>query len=191
MPYARIGRFISDQLEKWASSRDQAIQYQMETGVTEATSATIQNKAADTKHGPFGGNLGGVAAMIAAAGIALGAIGAGLASLFATMRSLSWWEIPLVLGGLMLMISLPSMFIAWLKIRQRTLAPLLDASGWAVNGKTLINFKLGRLLTLRATLPLDAHCYFDERHRARTGLWIALGASALASAMGWLLILFA
>ncbi|WP_269522881.1 hypothetical protein [Coraliomargarita parva] len=184
MPYVRVGRFIGDQLEKWASSRDKAIQKQLETGVQNIGKDSA-NDGKEAKGGLMGGNVTGIAGMIAAAGIALGAVGAGLASLFNTMKALSWWELPLVIFGLILMISLPSMFIAWLKIRQRTLAPLLDASGWAVNGKTLISFQLGRLLTLRATLPLDAHCKFDERHRVRKGLWIALGAAAFASAAGW------
>jgi len=102
---------------------------------------------------------------------------------------LAWWEFPVVMIGLVLIVSLPSMFIAWLKIRKRTLAPLLDASGWAVNGRTLISFRLGRLLTRRATIPVEAHCNFDERLRARRWLWFALGLSIVASAAGWVFIL--
>lgn len=83
------------------------------------------------------------------------------------------------------MISLPSMLIAWLKLRKRTLAPLLDASGWAVNGRTLISAKLGRLLTTRATLPLASHCQFDERSGARGGFLAALGLILVACAVGW------
>ena len=33
----------------------------------------------------------------------------------------------------MLAISGPSMLIAWLKLRQRNIGPILDANGWAVN----------------------------------------------------------
>ena len=123
--------------------------------------------------------------MLAAGGIALGAVGAGLASLFDTLKALAWWELPLVIGGLMLMISIPSMMIAWLKIRKRTLAPLLDASGWAVNGRTLISAKLGRSLTTSATLPVSAHCQFDERNQARKWLWLALGIALFATIVGW------
>jgi len=124
--------------------------------------------------------------MLAAGGIALGALGAGLASLFNTMKALTWWELPLVILGVILMISLPSMLIAWLKLRKRTLAPLLDASGWAVNGRTLISAKLGRILTMRATLPLASHCQFDERSGVRGGIWAALGLTIVACLIGWL-----
>ena len=178
MPYVRVGRFIGDKLEKWAVTRDKAMQKQMETGVESGGSESAAS-------GNTTGGMGGVAAMLAAGGIALGAVGAGLASLFGTLKALAWWELPLVISGLVLMISLPSMMIAWLKIRKRTLAPLLDASGWAVNGRTLISAKLGRSLTTRATLPVSAHCQFDERNQVRKWLWLALGIALFATVVGW------
>jgi hypothetical protein len=179
MPYMRVGRFIGEKLEKWAVTRDKAMQKQMETGVESVSSDSV-NPSKTSK-----GNMGGIAGMLAAGGIALGAVGAGIASLFNTLKALAWWELPLVITGLVLMISIPSMMIAWLKIRKRTLAPLLDASGWAVNGRTLISAKLGRSLTTSATLPIAAHCKFDERNQARKWLWLALGIALLATAVSW------
>jgi len=35
------------------------------------------------------------------------------------------------------------MLLAWLKLRQRTLGPVLDATGWAINGRIRINVPLG------------------------------------------------
>ncbi|MGB0743732.1 MAG: hypothetical protein ACPGSB_04325 [Opitutales bacterium] len=175
-PYIRIGRFIGEKIEKWAVSRDKAMQQQMQTGIETgdipATDGTKNNSAQ---------SAGGVAAMLAAGGIALGAVGAGLGSLFRTMKSLTWWELPLVILGVILMISLPSMVIAYLKLRKRTLAPLLDASGWAVNGRTLISPKLGRLLTLRATLPIASTCQLEQGLGARPAFWASLGLTVLAT----------
>tara|TARA_R100000027_G_scaffold9275_4_gene6685 strand:- start:14761 stop:16890 length:2130 start_codon:yes stop_codon:yes gene_type:complete len=181
MPYVRIGRFIGDQVEKWASSRDAAMQKKLESGVS-----TVAAKPQKDAFGP----IGGMAALLAAGGIALGAIGAGLASLFATLGGLKYWEIPLVFIGLILLISLPSMFIAWMRLRRRTLAPLLDAAGWAVNGRTAINFKLGSLLTRRAELPPGARIEIVGGAAARTWLWVLLGFTVVISCIGWGLILF-
>ncbi|ADE55865.1 hypothetical protein [Coraliomargarita akajimensis] len=183
MPYVRVGRFIGSQLEKWAVSRDKAIQKQLETGVQNVNTESKPAKADKSSLSA----AGGVAGMLAAGGIALGAVGAGLASLFETLKSLHWWEIPIVFSAVILMISFPSMVIAWLKIRQRTLAPLLDASGWAVNGRTLIRPGLGRILTKHASLPLGAECHFEEPEGVRKELWIALGLTVVAVAIGWLL----
>ena len=187
MPYVRIGRFIGEKIEKWAVSRDKAMQKQMETGVE-----NVAKDNQDTSKGGSSSSIGGVAPMLAAGGIALGAVGAGLASLFSTMKALTstWWELPLVIVGVVLMISLPSMVIAWLKIRKRTLAPLLDASGWAVNGRTLISAKLGRSLTSRATLPLSSQCSYDERSGVRGSIWAALGLTIVACAIAGFYLIF-
>jgi len=48
------------------------------------------------------------------------------------------------------------MVIAYLKLRTRNLAPLLDANGWAVNAKALINLPFGHTLTKIAKLPPGA-----------------------------------
>jgi hypothetical protein len=180
MPYVRLGRFIGTQLEKWAVTRDKDIKTQMETGVQPGS---VKASKSD-KTGVFSG-AGSTAGMLAAGGIALGAVGAGIASLFDTIKALQWWELPLILIAVMLMISFPSMLIAWLKLRKRTLAPLLDASGWAVNGRTLINAHLGRVLTMKASLPIGASSLLDNQPKVRTGLWLALGITVVAAAVGW------
>ena len=45
------------------------------------------------------------------------------------------------------------MILAWLKLRKRNLAPLLDANGWAINAQATINIAFGNTLTHLATLP--------------------------------------
>jgi hypothetical protein len=53
----------------------------------------------------------------------------------------------------MLAISGPSMLIAWLKLRQRNVGPILDANGWSVNALAKINIPFGSVLTKVAALP--------------------------------------
>ena len=54
------------------------------------------------------------------------------------------------------------MILAWLKLRRRNIAPLLDASGWAVNGRALVNVPFGATLTTLATLPVGASLGGDK-----------------------------
>ena len=68
----------------------------------------------------------------------------------------------------MLAISGPSVVIAWLKLRQRSLSPLLEASGWAVNSRVKINIPLGTSLTDRATLPPKARLLLKDPYEDRT-----------------------
>ena len=76
--------------------------------------------------------------------------------------------------GIMALISGPSMVIVWLKLRQRNLGPILDASGWAVNARVKVNIPFGRSLTGIAKLPPGASRSLQDPYRdksARGKLW--------------------
>ena len=78
---------------------------------------------------------------------------AGLVAVVEGAASLKFWELLLGIVGIMLLISGPSMFIAWRKLRKRDLGPVLNANGWAINAKSLVNVKFGRTLTSLASFP--------------------------------------
>ena len=59
----------------------------------------------------------------------------------------------IVIVVIMLIISGPSCFIAWSKLRRRNLGPVLNANGWAVNSKVLVNMMFGEKLTSVARYP--------------------------------------
>lgn len=69
----------------------------------------------------------------------------------------------------MLLISTPSMLLAYLTLRRRNIGPLLDANGWAVNARAKINVPFGASLTGLAHLPKGAkrslHDPFAEKKR--------------------------
>ena len=46
------------------------------------------------------------------------------------------------------------MIMAWLKLRKRNLAPVLNANGWALNQRILVNTKFGATLTSIAKYPV-------------------------------------
>ena len=56
----------------------------------------------------------------------------------------------------------PWRIIAWLKLRQRTLGPILEGNGWAVNGRVKINIPFGTKLTARAQLPANARRRLED-----------------------------
>ena len=53
----------------------------------------------------------------------------------------------------MLIISGPSLILAFIKLRKRNLGPILDANGWAVNAKASINVPFGTSLTGHCQTP--------------------------------------
>jgi hypothetical protein len=62
----------------------------------------------------------------------------------------------------MLAISLPAVIIAWLKLRQRTLGPILESNGWAINGRVKINIPFGSALTELARKPAGSKLSLDD-----------------------------
>ena len=87
--------------------------------------------------------------------MAVGGIATFFSSILATFFGLGMW-MPFGLLAALLAISGPSMLIAWLKLRQRNIGPMLDANGWAVNALARINVPFGGALTGVAALPAGA-----------------------------------
>ncbi len=59
------------------------------------------------------------------------------------------------------------MFIAWRKLRRRDLGPVLNANGWAINSKALVNIAFGATLTSLAKYPKLTAVDAQERKRVR------------------------
>jgi hypothetical protein len=98
---------------------------------------------------------------VAAIGVAVGGIAAFFSSVVATFLGLGVW-MPLGVLALVLAISGPSMLIAWLKLSQRNIGPILDANGWAVNAFARINVPFGTALTKVAELPKGSRRILDD-----------------------------
>ena len=104
------------------------------------------------------------------------------------MLGLRWWQMPLAVGGLMLLISGPAMVLAWFKLRSRNLGPILDANGWAVNARARINIPFGTSLTQLAQLPEGAERSLSDPYAEKERPWkvyLAIGAILFVAAAWW------
>ncbi|NDU85019.1 MAG: hypothetical protein G3H99_00165 [Ferrovum sp.] len=156
-PYKKMVRAISDQFEKFASSRAKATDDKLvanATGTVQKTAAGTVAIPPSTAQQAF--DVGKFAGIFAAIGMAVGAIGTAIASVMVGLLSLSLWQIPLAFVAVLLAISGPSVLLAWFKLRSRTLGPILDANGWAINARAKINIPFGTSLTQLAQLPPNA-----------------------------------
>jgi hypothetical protein len=123
---------------------------------------------------------------IAALGVAVGGVTAALGAILQAFFGLGIW-MPLGVVGVILLVSGPSMAVAWLKLRQRNLGPLLDANGWAVNAQAKLNVPLGASLTQVAALPRDSTRDLTDPFAERPKPWGFYVAVALILALmcGW------
>ena len=142
-PYKKIVRMIEEQAAKRAAAADANATASLQAATSSATSATPA--------APAPGKID--TGTLAAIGLVLTTLLGALGGIFGKILGLEWWQIPLAFIAILLAISLPSVIIAWLKLRKRNLGPILDANGWAVNAKAKLNVPFGASLTGIATLP--------------------------------------
>ena len=186
-PYKRFVRALSEQAAKLAAAKDK----ESEARLAQAAEKTAGAAAGAKPVKPEAVDVGRMVGIVAALGVGVGAVGTIFGAAVSGFMGLQpWWAKILALAGMVLVISGPAVVIAWLKLRQRTLGPVLDGTGWAVNGRVVVNMPLGTVLTNRAVLPPGSSRslqdpYVDEAaRRRRTIAWflvvVVLGAVAVA-----------
>ena len=153
-PYKRLARLIGEQMQKIAAARSRAADDRTALQAISATGSVAAGKPVPPPSPPF--DVAKFAGIFAAIGLAIGAIGTMLAAVLSGILQLTWWQIPIAIAGIILLISIPSVLFAWLKLRKRNLGPILDANGWAVNARAKINIPFGTSLTATARLPENA-----------------------------------
>jgi hypothetical protein len=171
-PYKRLAQLVQDQVEKLAASKDKAAQEaaaKRATGAVESIDAPKPQKSEAFDIAKFAG-------IFAAIGLAIGAIGGAMGAMLGAFASLAWWQMPLAILGIMIVISGPSVVLTWFKLRRRTLGPVLEGNGWAINGRVKINIPLGTSLTETKKLPanstLQLNDPFEDKSAQRRKVWI-------------------
>ena len=145
-PYRKFGNWIQEKINKSAAEKDAKAFDDMKTKADSAADPNAPKKQAF--------DIAKFAGIFAAIGMALGMIGTALVEVAAGMKGFAWWQYLLILVCILLVISGPSMIMAWMKLRRRNLAPVLNANGWAVNADTIISVPFGVTLTEQVQFPL-------------------------------------
>lgn len=151
-PYRKVAALIEKQISQFAEAQDKKVE--SDAAATVESTALGNKPVEEAKPVPF--DIGKFVGIFAAISLALGALGTALASVVGGFLGLVWWKMPLAIMGLLLVVSGPSMILAWLKLRNRNLAPLLDANGWAINARAAVNIAFGKTLTQLAEIPAGA-----------------------------------
>ena len=182
-PYRKLGEWVSGLITKSAAEKEKKSFADL-TAKLQTPPAAGQAAA---QPAPF--DIAKFAGIFAAIGMAVGYIGSFLTSLATGVKSIAltaWWALPVAIISLLLVISGPSMILAWMKLRKRNLAPLLNANGWAINADAIVNVLFGNTLTEQAQYPLvkmkDPHAKIKKLTAG--GKWaIAIAALVLGIAI--------
>lgn len=149
-PYRKLGNYVADLVNKRAAQKES----QGFADMTAKVQSGVDNKGAEAKPAAAPFDIAKFTGMFAAISLGLGALGGALASVASGLAKLAWWQVIVVIVGVFLVISGPSMFLAWMKLRKRNLAPVLNANGWAVNAEVMVSVLFGATLTNKAQFPL-------------------------------------
>ncbi len=163
-PYKRFVRMVDEQVAKRAAAADADAGSKL--AATATATAHADKTPAPARPAAKTIDVGTVAAI----GVAVGGIATFLSSILATFFGLGLW-MPAGLFAIVLGISGASMLVAWLKLRQRNLGPLLDASGWAVNGRVKVNVPFGGALTDVATVPRGSERSLRDPYAEKRSPW--------------------
>lgn len=193
-PYRKFGNWVTDKIAKNAAEKESK-QFDEMTSKADAGTAEFQSKVAAAKEGevvvvadkkadekkaptPF--DIAKFAGIFAAIGLALGYIGSFFVDLGGFVAG-KWYNILLLIGFIVIVISGPSMLLAWLKLRKRDLGPVLNANGWAINANVKVNTTFGATLTSMAKYPtLVMTDPFADKKMAwwkKTLIWIVILAA--------------
>ena len=145
-PYRKLANWIEEKINKSAAEKDAKAFDEMTTSADATADPNAEKKV------PF--DIAKFAGIFAAIGMALGMIGAALVAVAEGMSGFHWWQYVIVFVCILLVISGPSMIMAYMKLRKRNLAPVLNANGWAVNADTIISVPFGRTLTEQVAFPI-------------------------------------
>jgi hypothetical protein len=191
-PYKKVVRMIEEQLAKRAAAADAASTQQLGQSASNVVNVDPSKPAPPPPLPAPPPKTKIDTGTLAAIGLVLTTLLAALGGIFGAIAKLPPWQVPLAVVGILLAISVPSMFLAYLKLRKRNLGPILDANGWAVNAKAKINVPFGASLTQVAALPPGAKTDLVDPFAEQKKPWwlyITLACIVLlvALALGWVL----
>jgi len=150
-PYRKFANTISERIKKSVAEKEAKASGSVTSKAGEISvpvnAQQVEAAKAATPAKP-GFDIAKFAGIFAAVGMAAAFLGSALAALVKP-----WYTILIVLGVLVICISGPSMIMTWLKLKKRNVGPILNANGWAVNSKTLVNARFGSFFTKLVKLP--------------------------------------
>ena len=168
-PYRKAWEFCERIINKSAADKDAKINSELQgqlQNVAATAPAAAGAAAPIDKKQIF--DIAKFAGIFAALGMALGYISKAITDIAKGIASTPVDKILLMTLGLLLVISGPSCFIAWTKLRKRNLGPVLNANGWAINSKVLVNVVFGGKVTSIAKYP---KLRLADPYKQKTAAW--------------------
>ncbi|MEN6297856.1 MAG: hypothetical protein ABFC92_07910 [Rectinema sp.] len=191
-PYKWLARTIEEFTAKRAGTAEAGRQSQLKEFAQKAVEQPTKAPQAAEQIAPKKIDVGTVAAI----GVALGSIGVMITSILSLFIGMGVW-MPIGILVVFLLISGPSMILAAIKLRKRDLSPILNAEGWAINGRLKLNLIFGAALSHLGNLPPNSIRMLNDPYAPKKKPWalyiviLIIIVAAVAWLSGWLDPVFA
>jgi hypothetical protein len=178
-PIERMREFVSKRVADFAGSKATALE---DAASKQTDAATTLPPVAPPAPKPdaapaAGGAASNMQGLLIGGSVALAAVGSTLAYVVQTITSISPLNLIGGLGTVVAGLMAVSGFLGWLKLRQRDISTLLEASGWALNGRMKLTFELGSQFTEEPELPAGSVLRLTAEQRRTymlTGVFVLL-----------------
>lgn len=149
-PYRKFANSLSDRLKKNVADKESKVSGDMagKAGSISLPAAPAADGTAAAAAPKQGFDIAKFAGIFAALGMAVAFLVTALAKLVNP-----WYNVLIMLCVIVLLVSGPSMLMTWINLRRRNIAPVLNANGWAINSRALVNTKFGSFFTKVVKLP--------------------------------------
>ncbi|GAB6276905.1 MAG: hypothetical protein SAMD01599839_14450 [Rectinema sp.] len=191
-PYKWLARTIGGFTAKRASAAEAGRQNQLKELAQKAVEQPTKAPQVAEQIAPKKIDVGTVAAI----GVALGSIGVMITSILSLFIGMGVW-MPIGILVVFLLISGPSMILAAIKLRKRDLSPILNAEGWAINGRLKLNLIFGAALSHLGNLPPNSIRMLNDPYAPKKKPWplyiviLIIVVAVVAWLLGWLDPVFA
>ncbi len=158
-PFVKLGAFFKRQTDKLTASSYDKLEAGIGKGLTTG-GATIAKPAPKSGGTPaWAGPL-----MLLGGGIGLAGLGSAFASVMNALKDNAVvLRIFLFIAGMALIVAIPIVVSAVLKLRRRNIGMFLEAADWAMNSPMRLTRRMGLLFTRIPDLPKNASkCKFDH-----------------------------
>jgi hypothetical protein len=148
LPFRKLGEFIEGKIDKISSSKMKNVETGLNKQLTSIEQAPLSgtNKI-KTPISPL---------LLMSGGVGIAAIGSGFAYMVKSLKEVSWVKILLALVIIVIVLAMPLIISAIIKLRRRNIGLFLEAAGWAVNLPMTLNRKMGNLFTYSPDFPPQA-----------------------------------
>lgn len=156
-PFRRLGELFASQIEKLTASRQKAVESSLNQTFTDVDKSIAKGAAVEQKPAPVaadkGSSMGGI---LAGGGVAVAALSSSFAYIVNTLQKVGIIEILYGFLVIICFVFIPTIVMGMLKLRRRDLGLVLEACGWAINGRMRISLVLARQLTQVGKFPVTA-----------------------------------